>query len=1614
MLFLQPDGAQRAMFVVGVVLLALLLHLSPNGGAVDAALCDPGLNFNAGSFKDFEDAWNIIRLDPRNGTCEGSITFADNDEEIIPYAQLLPTSFCTHISVAGGGRRKWDLGSVYGLNLWFDFVNSIATHTQECSISNIDFHNKTVDILSNMAEEQVPVIFMEHSGKKVGANATFHDATLNVTDCTFSDISVTYTKGIYSFWDTVISMREVSSLHVKDSTFENIFTSSEYAKGAIGIENGDHTIINSTFINCQTGDHIVYGGAISSIVYRNVEKSTYSSMVIRDSHFEGCNSTYGGAVATKEFLSVLIEDTVFLGNSASARGGAVCLSDSNTITLRRTTFFDNKAIMSGGAFCALCNDCQNKGQTRLGPMTVTIEDSIFENSFVGGADQIENLEGGAAHFEEVHNVHISGTHFENNSIVPYSDSGSFATGGAVCVECISCQEPAVGTTTIDNCTFVRNSIQDTFTIGHSPAGGTIAVFGKYAADNYLYVKNSTFDHNFIVVASSYSAVGGVVGTNVNMKVSDTTFQNTRCHVVYALGCNVGSYYTGQLSPEFPTGPTSRFTDFERVVMQNTQIDEYDPATTSGYIEGGFIFSVMTVNANITDCWFDQIVSIKSVGNVLFSIQGLLCITRTTISNNAIVEPTILGTDMSLTAGALYVGCVQLIMESCTFANNRVGRANSKESDLDHGAAIYFSSLSGTGSSISRSTFVNNTSGDMKHGEVFSIRDGTSTSIAIEAVIIANTNPQALVKYVSEGITLTTKFGGNMYDHINETMAFNYGGPNLVGPPALFTKVEGLASLLEPLAFAPKLFPTDPVAVAPVCNADALPYVYNGSVGIPAIPDRWPDSDQTRSPYSECNDNMCSIVGRVGGSVQIRVISTPSPSPSLSPSPSPSPTPLPTSSSTPHPTHTPTPSSSPSPNPSATPTPVPTVSTTPAPSLTSTPVPSATPTALPSSSPTTTPHPCSGGNAIHNLANLETMNSTAGVQDIFVLIPPNNGGFAATIRGYSTNTSMVCHDIVDFRLFTNTRWRDLEYDHQDWGMRVSFDFDSANKRRNLQTIQAVGEINFLGLQSVQSASFIFAAEVTPTPAPPTPLPTSVPTTSPTPAPDCVPTAVISVSPASGGDVLTQFQVTTGSVTCASKVLCYNVRYTLNDLPFDVLDSCSTSNDVIDTYLPKGNVKVYGVLTLLDGVTTVKTSTVNVEVKQGGATTDDLINLAQNSGDPDVVLQISNTIILGIDGDSDNIEDTVTDVLNLVGDSFDGNQDQTVELLSNLLNVDAIQPFLSDEDNNILNEVLSVLDLVVSDAIENGFDGGVPQETIDILSTVSVVVAGIDGPPTEEFTEQFNDVLGLVKEAGVKTLTCGESSVITSSNIDLELSKEEVKGGTELKSGDVTFDLPSSVTDKYSSNGCLAQSLVTIKDYPFECGPKCNDCLPLISDVTGLTLHDKDGREENVKDLKDPICFEIPFSEEFSTEVRSSEISGSGSESDDSGGTACGDEKKDKPKKKKPKCQYFDRDTGCMSSKGCEVDKVKDNAIVCCCTHLTDYGVVFGTQGGGGGGSGVCSSTDGIDMPIFISSWVAFGVCILVIIVICVVYDLRKRAKTKEAWGKIDQKMSSHASAQRTSA
>jgi hypothetical protein len=189
------------------------------------------------------------------------------------------------------------------------------------------------------------------------------------------------------------------------------------------------------------------------------------TVLVSDSTFTGNDASAAGAAITNENNGTLtaerttfsdnlngaifgagtttITDAIFAGNRARSAGGGAILN-SKSVTVIRSAFEDNDAT-AGGAI-------SNSG-------TLLVEDSVFRGNdatlFDGGAIQLFNQT------QTPSSVTVRGSTFDDN--------GAFRAGGAV-----RCDAP-FGTCTIENTTFARNRSQATSASELSVKIGTVTV-----------------------------------------------------------------------------------------------------------------------------------------------------------------------------------------------------------------------------------------------------------------------------------------------------------------------------------------------------------------------------------------------------------------------------------------------------------------------------------------------------------------------------------------------------------------------------------------------------------------------------------------------------------------------------------------------------------------------------------------------------------------------------------------------------------------------------------------------------------------------------------------------------------------------------------------------------------------------------------------------------------------------------------------------------------------------------------------------------------------------------------------------------------------------------------
>ena len=202
-----------------------------------------------------------------------------------------------------------------------------------------------------------------------------------------------------------------------------------------------------------------------------------------------------------------------------------------------------------------------------------------------------------------------------------------------------------GTTTVDNCTFTRNSA--------GSGGGAIS---NYSGD--LTVTNCVFDGN-----SGFQG-GAILSTNVNQESFDARVTATNCRFTGNLSSREGGaiYNEGTL-------------DITLCTLQNNAADT----------EGGAIFNGHQLS--VTDSTLDGNVSQSSGGAILTRTSGAT-IVRSTLSNNR----------STTDGGAIFADASLVMLSNSTLSGNRA------DGDLG-GGALYV----GTNAVISSCTITSNTS-----------------------------------------------------------------------------------------------------------------------------------------------------------------------------------------------------------------------------------------------------------------------------------------------------------------------------------------------------------------------------------------------------------------------------------------------------------------------------------------------------------------------------------------------------------------------------------------------------------------------------------------------------------------------------------------------------------------------------------------------------------------------------------------------------------------------------------------------------------------------------------------------------------------------------------------
>ena len=494
--------------------------------------------------------------------------------------------------------------------------------------------------------------------------------------------------------------------------------------GAIATTAGSNLTVN----NSVFGENIaIYGGAIY----------TESEAAISNSEFNGhAMPTYGGAIYVNTTSDVSISSNTFEDNDAD-KGEAIYI-ENGAVNLSENTFEDAETIyLKGGSvngvLIFLANSTVNADFGETVTLTATLTDDKG-NSIVGGNVVF------TANGETVATVANSGSALETSYVVPSdasSDiliSGSFSldNGGVVATGVV---HPAISYWFIEG-----GSGYETLAEAVAAASAGDVIYGAPGT----YTVSGVNINKAITIKANES--GAIVLDGGASKIFTTSADVTLINLTLTNGATTGNGGLIAMSSGSLNVYNSTFKDtiMSTSSTQGAAIYGYGNVLISGSEfrnltarQGAAIWQQSSgASVTIEDSVFDNISG--TYDGALIKLNGPSSIKGSNFTNIA-------GAPTSTEYGNIYSGSGNLTVEGCNFINMTGPQ----------GAAIYFTSNSGSVLNITKSVFDNITC--LSKGIIYS----TKTSYINYNVFIN----------VNEGINITTNYLGN--GNVN----YNYWGTN---------------------------------------------------------------------------------------------------------------------------------------------------------------------------------------------------------------------------------------------------------------------------------------------------------------------------------------------------------------------------------------------------------------------------------------------------------------------------------------------------------------------------------------------------------------------------------------------------------------------------------------------------------------------------------------------------------------------------------------------------------------------------------------------------------------------------------------------------------------------
>lgn len=388
---------------------------------------------------------------------------------------------------------------------------------------------------------------------------------------------------------------------------------------------------------------------------------------------------------------------IFEGNNYSLDGNNLF----SGFTFNRETGFNQVEVRS-------CRGQRYGGYSYAGAIyndggSLSITNSAFNENFVN-ANGLNLGSGGAIYNVDGGNISINNALFENN----YT-SGASSYGGAVANDTTSATPTIM---TINNSIF-RNNYSEGSVL---PTGGAIYNTGE------LQVNNSIFDNNQTIGNDSLASYGGVIYNTGNAAFTNSTITNNSSTGDRQSFVRGGAMYnSGNLTIDNSALSTNSVTaDFygdggalynasgATAVIKNSLIENNRINSASGYSEGGGIANEGTVN--IENSTFQNNYANDSKKNDIYNYSTGIINFAGSGTTNILSGIAGLGTINKTGAGVLNLGGEN--SEYTGIFNLQEGSVN-----LLSGSSYF---------SAQNTAFYNNTSFNMKNGEINNINFGNLT------------------------------------------------------------------------------------------------------------------------------------------------------------------------------------------------------------------------------------------------------------------------------------------------------------------------------------------------------------------------------------------------------------------------------------------------------------------------------------------------------------------------------------------------------------------------------------------------------------------------------------------------------------------------------------------------------------------------------------------------------------------------------------------------------------------------------------------------------------------------------------------------------------------------